>query len=90
MIPIGIAKQFTINDQGEWIEKRRLTHDCSNIRESGHSVNNMVDEELLEECIYGFCLLRILHNIQGMRLRHPNEKIFINKTDPLQQKTHST
>ena len=71
VIPIGIAKQFTVNDKGERIEKRCLMHNCSNIRESGYSVNNMVNEELLEECIYGFCLLQILHNIQAMRLRHP-------------------
>ena len=43
VIPIGIAKQFTINDKGERIEKHHLTHDCSNIRESGRLVNNMVD-----------------------------------------------
>ena len=56
-------------------------HNCSNIQESGHSVNNMVDEELLEECIYGFCLLQILHKTYAMRLTHPTEKIYINKTD---------
>ena len=74
VIPIGITKQITINDKGERIEKRRLTHDCSNVRDSGYSVNNMVDEELLEECTYGFCPLRILHNIQAIRLQNPTEK----------------
>ena len=81
VIPIGIVKQFTINENGERIEKHRLTHDCLNVRDSGNSVNNMVDEELLENCIYGFCLLQILHNIQSMRIRHPTDKIYINKTD---------
>ena len=81
VIPIRIAKQFTVNNKGARIEKRCLTHNCSNNQESGHSVNNMVNEELLEECNYGFCLLQILHNIHTMRLKHPTEKIYINKTD---------
>ena len=63
VIPIGIAKQFTVNKNGKHIEKKRLMYDCSNVRESGNSVNNMVDKDLLEECNYGFCLLPLLHHI---------------------------
>ena len=52
-----------------------------NVRESGNSVNNMVDRDLLEECIYRFCLLRLFHHIQIFQIQNPNTRIFINKTD---------
>ena len=74
VIPTGIATQHTINDKGERIVKHCLTHDCSNIRESGWSVNSMVDEDLLEPCIYGHCLWRLLHHIQKLRYEMKNKK----------------
>ena len=51
------------------------------MQESGNSVNNMVDRDLLQECIYGFCMLRLLHHIQILRIQNPNTRILINKTD---------
>jgi hypothetical protein len=81
VIPIGCAEQFTINEEGERIKKRRLTHDCSRPRHSGFSVNNHVDKDELDECLYGHCLMRILHQAHTMRFRHPTEAIYMNKTD---------
>ena len=81
VIPIGIATQHTVNEQGNRIEKHRLTHDCSNVRDSGWSVNTMVNEELLEPCIYGHCLWRLLHHVHKLRLEHTQTRIYVNKTD---------
>ena len=81
VIPIGCEEQNTINEKGETIKKRRTTHDCSQALQSGFSVNNAIDKEDLDECLYGFCLLRILHNIHHMRNLHPNKVILMNKTD---------
>ena len=77
LIPIGIAKQFTINKEGKRVQKKQLTHDCSNVQESGNSVNNTVDRDLLEECIYKFCLLRLLHHTQLLCIQNPNTRILI-------------
>ena len=81
VIPIGVTQQFSIDEKGQRIEKRRLTHDCSHKMPSGHSLNSRIDTELLDECIYGQCLLRILHNIHILRRNHPTKKIYANKTD---------
>ena len=29
IIPLGIADQFTVNEDGDKIQKLRITHDCS-------------------------------------------------------------
>ena len=81
VIPIGITTQHTVNEKGHRIEKYRLTHDCSNVQDSGWSVNNMVDEELLEPCIYEHCLWRLLHHAHELRLENKQNKIYVNKTD---------
>ena len=81
LIPIGCASQWTIDESGNKIEKNRTTHDLSRPWASGNSVNNMLDEDLMEECLFGFCLLRVLHNIHMMRLMYPRTCIFIGKID---------
>ena len=78
VIPIGCMKQNTVNDKGERISKRRTTHDCSQTLPSGFSVNTAVNKTQLEECIYGYCLLRILHNIHTMRIHYPLTIILMN------------
>lgn len=81
VIPIGCTVQHTINENGERIQKRRTTHDCSQKNESGFSVNLACQKDELEDCIYGYCLLRTLHNIHTIRIHNPSSKIYINKTD---------
>ena len=81
VIPIGIAKQWTMNSEGERIRKLRTTHDLSRPWKSGNSVNNMIDKDLMDPCLFGFCLSRLLHGIHAMRHRHPKIPIFISKID---------
>lgn len=81
VIPIGFASQMTIDANGTRIQKRRTTHDLSRPMESGESFNSMVDDDLLDPCLFGFCLLRYLHHIHDMRIRNPNKCIFLSKID---------
>ena len=81
VVPLGVAEQFSINEKGERYIKRRVTHDCSFPGPSGVSVNNRVQQESLQPCFYGFCLLRILHMISAMQRRWPTKRILIGKTD---------
>jgi hypothetical protein len=79
--PLGVAVQWTINEDNVRVRKRRTTHDCSFPGPSGLSCNKRVIEELLEPCIYGHALKRLLHGIHHIRRRHPNKIIWLNKTD---------
>jgi hypothetical protein len=81
VIPIGLASQWTLDETGKKVPKRRTAHDLSRPMDSGHSVNNMVDEDKLDECLFGYCLLRMLHNIHDMRLRYPLTPILVSKID---------
>ena len=80
-IPISVVTQHTINEDNERIEKQRMAHDLSSPMESGRSVNNMVDEDLMDACLFGFCMLRVLHNLHSMRIRHPTRRILLGKID---------
>ena len=79
--PIGVQDQMTINELGEIIPKKRVTHDLSHNRASGESINQRVIEEELPEIIYGHSLLRFIHLIHFIRWLHPNERILCNKFD---------
>ena len=81
LIPIGCASQWTIDKNGKKIAKKRTTHDFSREWQSGNSINNMIDEDLMDPCLFGFCLFRFLHCIHMMRLTHPHISIFISKID---------
>ena len=81
IIPLGVATQSTIDEFGNRIPKKRVTHDASFPTPSGNSVNNAVQDELLQSCIYGQCLRRILHGIHKIRLINKNKKIYMSKYD---------
>ena len=81
VIPLGVATQSSIDEFGNRIPKKRVTHDASFPSPSGNSVNNAVQEELLQTCIYGQCLRRILHSIHNMRVNHTDKKIYMSKYD---------
>jgi len=81
IIPLGVATQSSIDEFGNRIPKKRVTHDASFPAPSGNSVNNSVQEELLQSCIYGQCLHRVLHGIHNIRLKHENKKIYMSKYD---------
>ncbi len=82
VIPIGTVHQMTIDEEGNPMEKRRLTHDCSwKGPASSHSINSRINEELLEPLQYGRCMYRVLHNIQYMRFKNPSKKLLMAKHD---------
>ena len=79
--PLGIAEQWSFNEKNQRIKKQRVTHDYSFPGPSGKSTNIRIPENLLEECTFGFCLLRILHSAHQMRFRHKNTRILSSKSD---------
>ena len=81
VIPTGCATQLTINDKGQTVTKRRVTHDASFKQPSEISVNDLCNLDLLQPCKYGQCMLRILHGIHNLRLCHPNKTLFACKYD---------
>jgi len=81
VIPLGIAHQFSIDEEGNRISKHRETYDATFPSPSGDSVNNRtLDDELLP-CIYGQCLRRVLHGLLELRKEYPKTKIFMSKYD---------
>ena len=81
MTPIGIATQFTVNEAGEKILKKRLTHDFSFPVASGTSVNIEHVDNAMEECLYGYCFKRILHRIHALRIQYPETPILAARYD---------
>ena len=81
VIPVGVASQWTIDPTGKRKVKRRLTHDCSFAPPSGHSINNDIDDSLIDDCVFGHCLRRIIHGIHSQRQRNPQKRILIAKID---------
>jgi hypothetical protein len=81
LAPMNIADQNGINERGEIVAKKRLTHNQSYKFSSGTSVNSRVIKEELQDCMYGSCLFRVIHEILNMRLLHPNKRILLQKID---------
>ena len=80
--PTSIIEQMTIDDRGTFIEKRRPIHDQSFTQEVSHtSVNSRFHKQLLDECIYGNMLSRVIHYILALRRRFPRTRILISKAD---------
>ena len=62
--PLNIQEQWTINEQGKRIKKKRLTHNqYFPGLASEKSINDRVDLETLEPLIYGFMFMRVIHII---------------------------
>lgn len=81
VIPVGVHTQFTVDGEGKRAVKRRTTHDASFPPPSTKSVNNRLIRELLTDCFYGHCMMRILHGIHIMRLNQPFIRILMLKLD---------
>lgn len=82
LAPMNIATQDTIDEHGDIIPKRRLTHDQSYILEgSGTSVNSRTDKTKLTPCIFGWVIRRLCHWIVCARRKHPGRRIFATKLD---------
>ena len=81
VIPLRMEEQYTINEKGERTIKCQDTHDCTFPFPSGDSINNRTIQDLLEPCIYGQCLQRMLHQTHRLRLNYPHEVILQMKHD---------
>lgn len=82
MSPLNVQDQNTIDEDGNVIPSQRLTHNQSKTyKESGTSINSRVIKELLQDCLYGHMLLRLVHYIVALRLRYPKLRILMQKTD---------
>ena len=79
--PMNIASQFGINEEGEIIQKKRLTHNQSMEHSSKTSVNSRVREDELQDAMYGKCLLRVIHDIVDRRRRFKSSRILLQKID---------
>ena len=78
---MNIADQNGINERGEIVQKKRLTHNQSCEFQSGTSVNSRTIKDNLQDVMYGPCLLQIVHLIVDYRRQFPNKKILLSKID---------
>ena len=82
LAPLNVHNQNTINERGEIIDKKRLTHNQSmKYKNSGTSLNSRLRTQDLQACMYGHCLLRVIHAIVSLRQQHKKLKIFLSKLD---------
>ena len=81
MSPMNIVEQATINEKGNMIMKKRLTHNQSMEYGSGTSLNSRTKIDELQDAMYGSCLLRVIHQIVHLRLKYPANRILIQKID---------
>ena len=80
--PLNIASQDTIDEHGNSIPKKRLTHDQSYcFQGSETSVNSRVDKSKLTPCIFGWAIRRLAHWIVSARLKYPTYRIYATKLD---------
>ncbi|KAL9180713.1 hypothetical protein ACHAXT_011166 [Thalassiosira profunda] len=79
--PLGLQHQLTIDEAGNQMPKKRVTHDLSNQKKRGRSINQRIDEELIPSTMYGHALQRFAHLIHHIRRQNPNERILICKSD---------
>ena len=80
--PMNVIAQNTITPLGEIISKQRMTHNQSKtFSGSGTSVNDRVDKNMLQACMFGHCILRMIHYIIALRRAHPNKRILMQKID---------
>jgi hypothetical protein len=82
MALLNIQPQWTINKCSKIVEKDRLTHNQSfKWTKSGTSVNLRTDTDLLQECKFGKCLLRLINWTVAARRKYPNRQILVKKDD---------
>jgi hypothetical protein len=82
LAPLNIASQDTIDEHGNIVPKKRLTHDQSYpFNGSGTSVNSRTDKSKLTPCIFGWVIRRLAHWIVCARRKYPNRIIYATKID---------
>jgi hypothetical protein len=93
---VGLAKQWTLDDQGNRVIKCRITQDlsCSEMSKKDFNysttrskkepqvlINSRMDMEQYPEMVHGWALPRIIHFTVVLRLAWPERTIFIAKYD---------
>lgn len=78
---MGLQHQMTIDENGNSVPKKRLTHNLSEDKKSGVSINQRVKKEDLPPTVYGYTMLRVLHLIHHIRFNFPEERILLKKVD---------
>lgn len=81
LYPLGLQHQLTIDEKGNQIPKKRVTHDLSNLKNLGISINQRIDEDLVPETMYGHACRRFLHQIHNIRKNNPDKRILMCKSD---------
>jgi hypothetical protein len=82
--PVGLAKQWTLDEDGNQIIKYLITQDLSYSETSKDfpiSINSRIDMDQYPEMVYGWALPQIIHFIVALRLAAPSPAIFISKYD---------
>ena len=79
--PLGVAQHAGIDEKGEIILKDRLAHDQTFSMGHAPSLNRLVDESVLIDLVYGWCIDRLIHQLVAIRQKHPSERILICKFD---------
>ena len=80
LAPMNIADQNIINKRGEIITNKHLVmHNQSYTFSLVTSVNSQVIKNNLQDCMYGSCLFRIIHEILNMRSKYPHKRVILKK-----------
>jgi hypothetical protein len=79
--PMNIARQNTIDETGQVMEKYRLTHDHSYNYFPNSSINSQCNLNLHEPCMFGRAMSRIIRWIVYLRGKYPTLRILMTKTD---------
>jgi hypothetical protein len=72
--PVGLAKQWTLDEQGIGKIKYRITQDlshaetCKTSKDEPISINSRIDMDQHPEMVCGWALPRIVHFIVALRL----------------------
>ncbi|KAL7519319.1 hypothetical protein ACHAWF_000229 [Thalassiosira exigua] len=75
LYPLGLQHKLTIDKHGKQICKKRQTHDLSNKKKDGQSINQRIDEMCLLACLYDFAFLRYIHLLHHIRRYNPKRRI---------------
>lgn len=81
LAPLGCVKQSSVDMLGNRVVKYRMTHDQTFPGPSELSVNLRVQHDKLPPIRYSYVLMRTIHYILDLRLRHPTTKIYLCKFD---------
>jgi hypothetical protein len=92
--PVGLAKQWTLDEDGNRIIKYRITQDLSltTSKDLPMSINSRIDMDQYPEMVYGWALPLIIHFIVALRLAAPSRTISISKynySDAYRRMAHS-